>query len=258
MGRPVLGVVRPLDMSRPLVSVCIPLTEDSRYISQCIESVYRQTYDNIEIIAVGKPRSESQDTRSEQKNRAILAARGEFIYTADADTALKEDAIEKALAMCESGFDSVAINNRSIPEGTLLSRIRAAEWDALRTSPEDSAAHFYRRSDVIKVGLFDESLYAGEDYDLHNRVLKAGGKFGIADSWRVHLGEPKSWSEVVMKNLHYSKNVPKYLSKHGAVKMSPFRKAYLRNVRAFGLMFFPFVVYKGIQYFSVFVGLLVK
>ena len=240
---------------KPLVSVCIPFTAGSKFIGPCIESVYRQTYPNVEIVAIGKSRSEENDTRSAQKNRAALASKGEFIYIADADTILKEDALEKAVEMCEGDFDFVAINNRSPSSGSVLKRVKSAEWDSVRGSLKDSAAHFFRRADLIKAGLFDESMYAGEDYDAHSRMLNMGFAFGIVDSWRLHLGEPDSWQEVVRKNLHYGENMPAYLSKNTIAKVSPFRLVYLKNIPSFRLLFFPFLAYKAIQYVSIFIGM---
>jgi glycosyltransferase involved in cell wall biosynthesis len=241
--------------SGPLVSVCVPLASPSHFLTECLDGVYSQTYRNVEIIVIGRPLAEKMDTRSEQKNRAIMSAKGEFVYICDSDTVLKEDAIGKAVAMCLGGFDFVAINNRSVPDQSLIGRIRQVEWEVLQTSIRHSAGHFFRRADVIKVGLFDESLYAGEDYDLHNRMLKAGFRFGIVDSWRVHLGEPDSMKDVVSKNLYYGRNIQVYVSKNGVLKVSPLRATYVKHIPSFGLLFFPFLLYKMVQYLSVFVGM---
>ena len=39
-------------MDRPLISIIVPVYNVERYLSQCIDSILAQTYENLEIILV--------------------------------------------------------------------------------------------------------------------------------------------------------------------------------------------------------------
>lgn len=103
-------------MRNPLVSVVVPVYNVEDYISQCIESIISQTYNNLEIIIVidgSTDRSEeicesykSKDTRikiirqrnqglSVARNTGIISSRGELICFVDSDDFIKKEMIEK-------------------------------------------------------------------------------------------------------------------------------------------------------------------
>lgn len=245
----------PRESADPLVSVIIPTQDMSRMLTECLASISSQTYKNIETIVISKSPIETRDTRSSQLNRGIAAARGKYVYRLDSDMTVLSHAVAKAVSMCESGYDFVAINHRTFNDKTILDKIRAIEWSLHHNDWLHIAGNFYRKEHVVRVGMYDEKLYAGEDYDLHNRMLKAGYKFGIVDSYSVHHGEPDSLRRVISKNIYYGRNIQVYLSKNGVIRVQPFRLAYLRSAPKFKQYFVPFLVYKYIQYASALVGL---
>lgn len=90
----------------PLISVVIPVYNAEDYLSQCVESILMQTYDNLEIILVNDASTDSSGLlcdgfrqKSEKvkvihkdnegaaltRNRGLLEARGEWIIFQDAD-----------------------------------------------------------------------------------------------------------------------------------------------------------------------------
>ena len=107
---------------KPLVSVIVPVYKVENYISTCIESITRQTYDNLEIILVndGSPDRSGEichtyagsDNRirvidqenmglASARNTGIKAATGEYIYFVDSDDCINTRLIEYAVNAAE-------------------------------------------------------------------------------------------------------------------------------------------------------------
>lgn len=105
-------------MYNPKVSIIVPVYNVSQYIVKCLDSIYGQTYNNIELILVDDCGSDDSMTIvhdylashvsieahiiSHQKNRGLSAARnsgmekasGEYIYFLDSDDYITPDCIE--------------------------------------------------------------------------------------------------------------------------------------------------------------------
>ena len=98
------------------VSVIIPVYKVEKYLSECVDSVINQTYDNLQIILVddGSPdlcgqiceRYMEQDSRilvirkengglSDARNAGMKKASGEFVYFLDSDDWIEPDTIER-------------------------------------------------------------------------------------------------------------------------------------------------------------------
>lgn len=105
-----------MKMSLPLISVIVPIYNVEKYIMQCIESIRKQTYTNLEIILVNDCTLDnsgaiadifaSEDNRikviHKEKNEGVSAARntginastGEYICFVDGDDYVMEDYVE--------------------------------------------------------------------------------------------------------------------------------------------------------------------
>ncbi len=114
-------------MSGPRVSVLIPCFNAEQWIGDTIESVYRQTWDDVEIVIVNdgstdnslaeinrqkSPRMTVLDQANSGQhaafNRALSECSGTFIQYLDADDALEQDKIRNQMLRLESRPDCIA------------------------------------------------------------------------------------------------------------------------------------------------------
>lgn len=83
------------------ISVIIPVYNDEKYLAQCLDSVLRQTYSNLEIILVDDGSTDStpelcEKYREKYANIRILHKKmGEYILFVDHDDLLSETHIEE-------------------------------------------------------------------------------------------------------------------------------------------------------------------
>jgi glycosyltransferase involved in cell wall biosynthesis len=264
----------------PLVSVIVPTFNSSKTIERTIESLENQTWKNVEVIVVDN--HSTDDTlevvarhplvrvrvfgpeRSGQVNYGAGQSQGEFVYRIDSDFVLEPRVIEDAVSACEAGADAVLIHNTSDPTISFWARVRKVERDSLVDDWEHVAARFVRRDVFMALGGFNESLYAEEDRDFHERLVAAGYKVGRIQRTEVHIGEPLTLAEVVRKHVYYGASVRLYIRMRGAragLRLGPFRGAFLRHWREIGqdpTLLVGFFVYQYVRHLSSLAGLFVS
>lgn len=108
-------------MEKELVSVIIPVYNGEKYIEKCLQSIQKQTYQEIEIIVINDGSTDKTKQILEKiankekiacilqekenkgtalcKNKAIKHSKGKYIFFVDSDDTIKEDAIEKMLIL---------------------------------------------------------------------------------------------------------------------------------------------------------------
>lgn len=129
----------------PLVSITITCYNHEKYIEDCLNSVLKQTYDNIEILICDDCSRDSswqkltEMERSLQNrfsyvslkrnpenlgvvknlNRMLKEARGKYVKGVATDDFLEENAIEDFVAYCESdaSIDVAVCNGWIVPDG---------------------------------------------------------------------------------------------------------------------------------------------
>lgn len=174
--------------------------------------------------------------RSRQCNTAASVATGAYIYRVDADFTLHPQVIADAVRACElDGFDAVAVPNTGAGSG-FWERVRRLERDCYRGDKIVVAVRFLRTELFRTLGGYDVDLVAGEDYDLHNRVLAAGARWTEIEHGEEHWGEPRSLGEVARRSFYYGRSFMRYIRKYPgrAVKqINPMRGAYWRHRRTF-------------------------
>lgn len=183
----------------PLVSVVMASYNSVQFVPEAIRSVLGQTYANWELHIIDDGSTDDsveaiqpflQDERirfyrqenqgqAVAKNRGLRAARGEFIAFLDADDFWSLDKLEKQLPAFESRPEAGLIHTNVM----LISETGEPLGSPQRTYPEgwisghlliencvNGMASMLRRDCLGRVGLFDETLRMGIDYDLWLRI----------------------------------------------------------------------------------------
>ena len=174
--------------TKPLISVIIPTYKRATLIPRAIESVRRQTYEDIEILVVDDAspddtesvvqaipdpriryiRHEKNKGSSATRNTGIRAAKGELIAFIDDDDEWCEDKLEiqvKKIAECDVVLCMGIAGGRPLrvhkgPNVTL---------DDLRKGSFNPSSLLAKAS-VLRDEMFDENLRQGEDWDVFIRI----------------------------------------------------------------------------------------
>ena len=263
-----------------MVSIIIPTKNSAKTLARCLESIINQQYENIEIIIVDN--FSTDDTleiarkyttaihefgpeRSFQVNYGVKMASGKYVYRVDSDFVLEHNVIDEAVRYGRdpTSYSAIIIHNTSDPTVSFWAKVRKFERDMYDSGLDELkiAVRFIRRDVFLSVGGFNTRMISGEDYDLHNRIIKEYN-IGRITAKEMHLGEYKSLREVARINYFYGKNTGLFLRIHktrGLRQVSPFRKVYLRNYKQFlrhPILSAGFIVYQTVKYSSAAVGLL--
>lgn len=250
----------------PLVSIVIPTRDSNPETNSCfkicLESINRQTYPNIQIIIV----CEGYE-RSKQRNIGISKATGKYIYSLDDDHYIPPTLISQAVSTLENEpFDFLCIDNRFLNSDILLQQVRRIEREIALEGFFHIAGCFFRR-DILPSNPFNESLNAGEDYELHSKLLSQGYTFKrLSEIYATHLKEPTSLSQVIKQNIYYGKSIRTYLKPvegtsitktERMISVQPFRISYFKNFHRFNpQQFIYFLVYQYIRYISALIGMI--
>jgi len=242
-------LIQELIESKPLVSIIIPTKNSANTIDKCLASVRMQSYDKIEIILVDNySRDETLNIakkyatkvylvgpeRSAQVNFGVSKALGKYVYRVDSDFVLEPSVVHEAVQSCEKfGYDAIVIHNTSDPTISFWAKVRKMERDSYKDDEINVAARFWKKEVFEKIGGFDVNLIAGDDYDLHNRLLEGGYKIGRIKAQETHIGEPKNMTEIFRKHYFYGQSLGLFIEKNqerAIMQLSPLRRSFIKSL----------------------------
>ncbi|HSO13250.1 MAG TPA: glycosyltransferase family 2 protein, partial [Anaerolineales bacterium] len=208
----------------PKVSVIVPCYNERSTIGLLLEAIRQQTFprpDMEVLIADGMSTDGTRDAIAAFRidfpeldvrvvdntlrsiplgvNRAIEASRGEIILRLDAHSRPYPDYIENSIKALEDGRGDNVGGVWEIHPGadTWIAKsiaVAAAHplgvGDALYRHAKHAAQvdtvpfGSFKRELIGRIGLFDESLLANEDYEFNTRIRKAGGRIWLDPSIR--------------------------------------------------------------------------
>lgn len=212
------------DARPPRASVIIAAKDAAGFIETALRSALAQTLSNVEVIVVNDGstddtgdqvrRLQAIDQRillidepvnqgvSAARNRAVEAARGDWVAILDADDEFAPTRLERLVDHAErNDLDLLADNLelREFPSRRVLGRAYPSSWmgstDLLtlqqlleRDWPNSPHKMFgfvkpiVRRSFLVRTGLrYDEEVWCAEDFLFYARALLAGANFGVVD-----------------------------------------------------------------------------
>lgn len=263
--------------TRPMVSVIIPTYNVKRTIRICIESILKQTYKNLEIIINDANSNDgsieiikkfkkvklifNNKNRTQARNYAARIAKGKYLFHIDSDMELTDILIEECVKLCEiKKFDALIVPEVSVGK-TFWGLCRALEkLSFLNDKYMESANRFIRKSSYFSVGGYDETLTAGEDFDIHQRLLQKKFKISRANAFIKHH-EVLSLFEIWKKGYIYGRTFNPYIKKYPVLTGKQFfiiRPAYIKNFHLFlkhPLLSAGLIFMKSIMYFFTLIGI---
>jgi glycosyltransferase involved in cell wall biosynthesis len=211
------------------VSVIIPTKNSDRTLRRCLESIRRQTFQNLELLVVDDKSKDDtiniakefkatiftiEGERTTAKNFASKRASGDFLLFLDSDMILEPTVIEECVvAIKPADVGGIIIPEKSIGSGFWI-RVRDFERSFYFGTKIESA-RFFRSREVLKVGGFDEDVITYEESTLPQKIEKNGLKtnrrvssFILHDEGNFNL---KKW---LKKKRYYSSTTNTYMQRY--------------------------------------------
>ena len=188
------GISAIKDARYPLITVITAVFNGEAYLAGCIDSVFSQSYPNIEHIVIDGSStdgtldvlhryndrlafwvSEPDNGVYDAWNKGILEARGEWICFVGADDELLPNAVGEYMHLAQQYPNAEYLSSRECwvhPSG--YKRIRGKPWSWSKFRRWNCVAHvgsMHRRTLFERLGLYDLSFGTASDYEF---LLRGG------------------------------------------------------------------------------------
>lgn len=231
----------------PKVSAILPTRQCVALLDRLLNSVDRQTFRDLEVIVVDNYSTDGTFELASRRARAFQQgperhvqrafgaeqARGEYLMFFDADMELDATLVEECVRLGETGCDAVIIPERGGGEG-FWAACQKLEKECYWKDPWMEAANrFIRATTYRDVGGYRTDLIAGEDFELHDRLVERGAKVGRTTAMITHYEDARFW-RVVRKKFYYGTKMRKILREapvRNAKRFVLLKPAYVRNWR---------------------------
>lgn len=188
-----------------LVSVVIPCYNAENHIERCLDSVFSQTYSNLEVIVVDNNStdntlsvlneyqektnydftilSENKQGAPAARNLGLKHAKGDYIQFLDADDALAPEKIKKQgnKIILSGDRPNFVVGNfikkhsggKSI---TIKSEISDPFCALLKSKLGNTCSNLWEKASLLKINGWNENLRSSQEADLMFRLLQNGAK----------------------------------------------------------------------------------
>ncbi len=271
---------------QPLVTIIAPGKNEGKHLSALVESIKQQTYKNIEIILVDDGsdddtlqilralkkkgminnyfRNERRGGKASAANLSLRFATGKFVVHLDADTHLKEDAIENVIFpfYMYDGIGAVGgdIRVKNI-DYSLLTRLQALEYLKTITMGRivnsvlkilriiSGAFGAFRRDVLLRLKGWD--VGPGLDGDVVLRMRKLKFKILHEPTAIAYTSVPISIKGLIKQRYRWSRSLIRFRLRRHRDMLSPFNKNFelFNTLTLLDNIFFNFILdFKWIIY----------
>lgn len=220
---------------RPLVSVIVPTYNREEYLPQCVDSIFAQTYPNVEAVLVNDGSTDGSlalmrqyEEKSPDRvvvvdqpnggipnalNAGIRAMRGEYFCWLSSDDAFAPDKVEAQLGIFTEFPDTGLVHTdfwQIDDHGNVLREIHAPvsdpyhlAWILFNINTVNGSTVMIPKTILAEVGVFDEALPHSQDYDLWLRIARRHPVRHITRPliyYRIHAGQ---LTNIPGKNVEY-------------------------------------------------------
>lgn len=213
------------------VTFVVPTKNAERTIAACVRSLRQQAHPHVEIVLVDNHSTDrtcalaaeyvdqiivAGPERCAQRNIGAAVSTGEIVVFVDADMVLEPTIAGEAADLIGNGeFDALVLPEQAFGENFFAS-CRGLEKRLYLGDASVEAARAIRRTMFDKVGGWDETLTAGEDWDLSDRLSEAGCRMGRTTGQVWHDEGTVKLRSQFKKKRYYGTWVAEFVSRGGA------------------------------------------
>jgi len=214
--------------NNPIVSVIVPTRNSAKFLGDCLKSIKKQTYKNIELIVVDNNSSDQTKEiarkftdkvfnqgpeRSAQRNFGVSESTGNYILIIDSDMVLSKKVIENCVEKIQERKEikGIVIPEKSFGEG-FWAECKKLERSFYLGVDWLEAARFFEKKVFNKLKGYDEHQTGTEDYDLPQRLKQKYGKSSISriKNFIFHNEGKISLVKTCKKKFYYAKKLKQY------------------------------------------------
>lgn len=206
-------------MEKELISIIVPIYNVEKYLNKCVESILKQTYDNLEIILVDDGSLDNcgnicdeyakKDSRiivlhktngglSDARNKGINIAKGKYIGFVDSDDYIDNDMFEILYNLCKNNNADISmISYKEIENEIIINE----------NSNYTNKVFKYNNIEAIKELLKDEKIKNYAWNKLYKKELFDGIEYPIKMAYE-DVGTTYKLFEKAKKIIWY--DIPKY------------------------------------------------
>lgn len=241
----------------PLVSINIATYNRAKYITEAINSVLNQSFQNWELIIVDDGstdetekiinpyladlriryfKNETNKNISYTRNRALTESKGKFIAILDSDDKwLDPDKLAKQISFLDkypdhnlvgSGIVIIDDEGKKIKEEKKLLTAEEIKQGILFRNPITHSSVLYLREVVLSLGSYDLDLNGIEDYDLWLRLGQVGKLANLSDcstGYRKHNSNISLTNRLKLMAINIDL-VKKYQASYPGYRLALFRR----------------------------------
>jgi glycosyltransferase involved in cell wall biosynthesis len=209
-----------------LVSVVIPCYNVQDYLAECLDSVFAQTYEHIEVICIDNNSTDKtlailQDYKKEYpqiiiekeiiagapsaRNKGLSLAKGEWVQFLDADDLLLPNKIKHQIDLLKQHdeqvpFIAAACYLQDTAQMQQIKRVDLDTWKGLFTTRlGNTCANLFRKTHLEESGAWNAKLQSSQEYELMFRLVQNYGS-PLVDSEPLTTIRERSSGQISQRN----------------------------------------------------------